>query len=45
MSEWREEDKRTKRFYKLSPQGRQTLKQLLEEWQRINGSLTGILED
>jgi PadR family transcriptional regulator PadR len=45
VSEWREEDKRTKRFYKLSPQGRQTLKLLRDEWQRINGSLTGIFED
>src|SRR6185437_11926174 len=31
-SEWREEDKRNKRFYKLSPEGRKILKQLLEEW-------------
>jgi PadR family transcriptional regulator PadR len=45
VSEWREEDKRSKRFYKLSPQGRQTLKHLLEEWQRINGSLSRIVED
>jgi PadR family transcriptional regulator, regulatory protein PadR len=45
VSEWREEDKRTKRFYKLSPQGRQTLKQLLEEWARINGALGRLVED
>jgi PadR family transcriptional regulator PadR len=45
VSEWREEDKRTKRFYKLSPQGRQTLKQLLEEWGRINGALGRLVED
>jgi PadR family transcriptional regulator, regulatory protein PadR len=45
VSEWREEDKRSKRFYKLSPQGRQTLKHLLEEWRRINGSLSRIVED
>jgi PadR family transcriptional regulator PadR len=45
VSEWREEDKRTKRFYKLSPQGQQTLKQLLEEWGRINGALGRLVED
>src|SRR6202041_4006010 len=31
-SEWREEDKRNKRFYVLSRQGEVILKQLLEEW-------------
>jgi PadR family transcriptional regulator, regulatory protein PadR len=43
VSEWREEDKRNKRFYRLSPDGRQTLKHLLAEWQAINASLTRIL--
>ena len=42
-SEWREEDKRNKRFYRLSPVGRQLLKQLLAEWQQINQSLERIL--
>jgi PadR family transcriptional regulator PadR len=42
-SEWREEDKRSKRFYKLSPTGKQTLKLLLAEWRSINNSLDGIL--
>jgi PadR family transcriptional regulator PadR len=42
-SEWREEDKRNKRFYRLSPDGRIVLKQLLAEWQSINTSLDGIL--
>ncbi len=45
VSEWREEDKRTKRFYTLSPQGRQTLAQLLAEWKRINGALGRLIED
>ncbi len=40
---WREEDKRNKRFYVLSPEGKRVLKQLSAEWQRINASLTGIL--
>lgn len=42
-SEWREENKRNKRFYKLSPQGRQILKQLLAEWQGLNTSIQRIL--
>jgi len=42
-SEWREENKRNKRFYKLSPQGRQILKQLLTEWQGLNTSIQKIL--
>ena len=44
VSEWREENKRNKRFYRLSPEGELILKQLLEEWQAINGSLNRILE-
>src|SRR5689334_22108486 len=31
-SEWREEEKRNKRFYRLSPEGKQVLKQLAVEW-------------
>jgi PadR family transcriptional regulator PadR len=42
-SEWREEDKRNKRFYRLSADGVQILKQLLEEWQNMNASLTRII--
>ncbi len=41
-SEWREEDKRNKRFYRLSPDGKAILKQLLEEWNSINSSLDRI---
>jgi len=43
VSEWREVDKRNKRFYRLSPDGKLILKQLLAEWQSINRSLNGIL--
>jgi PadR family transcriptional regulator, regulatory protein PadR len=43
LSEWREEDKRNKRFYRLSTAGRQILKQLLAEWQHLNQSLERIL--
>jgi PadR family transcriptional regulator PadR len=43
VSEWREEDKRTKRFYRLSPDGELMLDRLRQEWQDINASLTRIL--
>lgn len=43
VSEWREEDKRNKRFYRLSSEGKVVLKQLLAEWHSINSSLNGIL--
>ena len=45
VSQWREEDKRNKRFYRLSPQGEQILSQLLTEWQKINSSLNKILQE
>ena len=45
VSQWREEEKRNKRFYKLSPAGKETLTQLLAEWERINTSLTKILQE
>lgn len=43
LSEWREEEKRNKRFYRLSADGKTILKQLLAEWQNINSSLNGML--
>jgi len=42
-SEWREEEKRNKRFYRLSTDGEQILAQLLEEWQAINAAISRIL--
>jgi PadR family transcriptional regulator PadR len=42
-SEWREEEKRNKRFYKLSGLGERILDQLLAEWNGINDSLHNIL--
>jgi PadR family transcriptional regulator, regulatory protein PadR len=42
-SQWREEDKRNKRFYRLSAQGETTLTLLLVEWNAINDSLHKIL--
>ncbi len=44
-SEWREEDKRRKRFYRLSPAGEAVLARLAAEWRGVNQSLDGILED
>jgi PadR family transcriptional regulator len=43
VSEWREEDKRNKRFYKLSVEGRRVLKELLGEWEGLNDALHTIL--
>jgi len=42
-SEWREEDKRNKRFYRLSPDGAVLLDQLAAEWRAINTSLNTLL--
>src|SRR6201997_4597390 len=44
-SEWGEEEKRNKRFYRLSVQGAAILEQLLAEWKGINDSLHRILEN
>ncbi len=38
-SEWREEDKRNKRFYRLSADGAVLLSELTAEWNAINGAL------
>lgn len=43
VSEWREEEKRNKRFYRLSDDGKQLLEQLLVEWKSIDSSLDGIV--
>lgn len=43
-SEWREEEKRNKRFYRLSAAGEAILERLLAEWNGINASLGRILE-
>jgi PadR family transcriptional regulator, regulatory protein PadR len=42
-SQWREEDKRNKRFYRLSPDGETILAKLLEEWQTINAAIERIV--
>ena len=42
-SEWREEEKRKKRFYRLSPTGEAMLSALADEWRGISASLDRIL--
>ncbi len=42
VSQWREEDRRNKRFYRLSADGEQILRRLLAEWRDINDSLDRI---
>jgi PadR family transcriptional regulator PadR len=42
-SEWREEDRRNKRFYRLSSEGARIFGLLLTEWNRINDSLNRIV--
>jgi PadR family transcriptional regulator, regulatory protein PadR len=44
-SQWREEEKRNKRFYRLSSEGEAILAQLLVEWNGINESIHKILKD
>lgn len=43
VSEWREEDKRNKRFYHLSSDGELMFTQLLQEWHDLNKSIHNIL--
>ena len=45
LSEWREEAKRNKRFYRLADGGAEILTQLLAEWRSIDQSLNGILAE
>ncbi len=44
ISEWREEDKRNKRFYHLSSDGELMFTQLLQEWHDLNKSIHNILQ-
>jgi PadR family transcriptional regulator PadR len=43
-SAWRVEDKRNKRFYRLSAEGRAVLAWLLEEWRTINDAIETLTE-
>ena len=44
VSHWRVEDKRNKRFYSLSEEGRLALEWLLKEWRSLNGAIEKLLE-
>jgi PadR family transcriptional regulator, regulatory protein PadR len=44
ISEWREDAKRNKRFYRLSTDGTETLGALLAEWNAISESILRITE-
>jgi len=43
-SEWREENKRKKRFYRLSTEGERILPDLIAEWEGINRALDRIFQ-
>ena len=44
-SEWRSEDKRKKRYYRLSSLGGEVLESLLVEWRLLNGSIDRIVKE
>jgi PadR family transcriptional regulator PadR len=44
VSEWRVEDKRNKRFYRLSDEGLPLLERLLVEWRSINAAIDKLLD-
>ena len=45
VSEWREHEKRNKRFYRLSVEGAETLTHLLADWQSIDTSLRAVIQE
>lgn len=44
-SQWREDAKRQKRFYQLSPDGAAALKVLAQEWRALNQAIDQIVEE
>ncbi len=44
-STWREEDKRNKRFYRLSGEGEALLGRLERDWRAMNGAIGKILQE
>ncbi|MGD0831175.1 MAG: PadR family transcriptional regulator [Terracidiphilus sp.] len=44
-SQWREEEKRNKRFYRLSGDGERIFAQLLTEWQAINAAVHASIDN
>ncbi len=45
VSEWREEEKRPRRFYRLSAEGKRVLGRLTAEWEALTASLAGIIKE
>ncbi len=45
VSDWREEERRTKRFYRLAPGGAAILERLLGEWADIDAALRRIISE
>ena len=43
-SEWQQAEGRERRYYQLSAQGQQLLRQLSDEWLQLNGALGNLLE-
>jgi PadR family transcriptional regulator PadR len=44
-SEWREEEKRSRRFYRLSSEGKRVLALLTAEWEGMTASLAQIIKE
>ena len=44
VSEWRFDDTRKKRFYRISDLGGEVLTRLINEWRALNASIDSILE-
>jgi PadR family transcriptional regulator PadR len=45
VSEWREESKRRKRFYTITPAGHDVLRRLLEEWRQLESSIDAMVAE
>lgn len=43
-SEWKNTDGRERRYYQLSDKGQNVLKQLIDDWQQLNQSISALLE-
>jgi PadR family transcriptional regulator PadR len=44
-SQWREQDKRNKRFYVVTSEGERILERLLTEWNSMDSSLRAVLKE
>jgi PadR family transcriptional regulator PadR len=44
-SQWREQDKRNKRFYVVTSEGERILERLLTEWNTMDSSLRAVLKE